>query len=511
MIILINLIIKTKHLRKIIAIILLILFIASNYCGAERVSTSNENNISLNDSTSVVNSLPNLPNKFFNKINNKTSSLNKQLNKQTEKYIRKLTKLEARLKKELYKSDSLKATVLFSSNPEQQYLAFAQKLKKDSAGTIHSMGTEYLPFADSLGGTLAFLNKNPQLLSTSNGEDQAKNALNHLQQLETKLQDADQLKTFIQQRRNQIKEALSKYTGFPASVSKIYNKYSQEQYYYSEQVRQYRQILNDPDKMLMAALSLLNKIPAFTEFMKNNSFLAGLLRVPANYGGPGALSGLQTRDQVLAIIHAQVASGGPNASSAIQSSLQSAQQDINKMKDKISKLGGGSGDMDMPDFKPVQQKTKTFLQRLEYGTNLQTQHAAYYFPTTTDLGLSVGYKISDKNTIGIGASYKVGWGKDLQHVSVTSEGVGLRSFADIQAKKSFYLSGGFEYNYQPLESTGTATANSWRKSGLLGLSKIVSMNTKVFKKTKVQLLWDFLSYEQPREAEHFKFRVGYNF
>lgn len=453
----------------------------------------------------------NLPHKFFNKINNKTTSLDKELNKQTGKYIRKLIKLEARLEKKLYKSDSVKANVLFDNNPEQQYVAFAQKLKKDSACVIHSLGTEYLPFADSLSGSLAFLNKNPQLLSSLKGGDQAKAALDHLLQLETKLQDADQLKAFIQERRSQIKQALSKYTDLPGGVSKIYNNYNKQQYYYSEQVRQYRQILNDPDKMLMTALSLLNELPAFTEFMKNNSFLAGLFRVPANYGGTEALSGLQTRDQVLAIIHAQVASGGPNASSAIQSSLQSGQQDLNNLKNKLGSLGAGSGDMDMPDFKPVQQKTKIFLQRLEYGTNLQTQHAAYYFPTTTDLGLSVGYKISDKNTIGIGASYKVGWGKDLQHISISSQGVGFRSFADIQAKKSFYLSGGFEYNYQPVGWSVTGTVNSWQQSGLIGLSKIVSMNTKVFKKTKIQLLWDFLSYGQPRETQHFKFRAGYNF
>ncbi len=167
--------------------------------------------------------------------------------------------------------------------------------------------------------------------------------------------------------------------------------------------------------------------------------------------------------------------------------------------------------MDMPDFKPVQQKTKTFFRRLEYGTNIQTQHAAYYFPTTTDIGLSIGYKISDKNTIGIGVSYKVGWGSDFQHTNVSTQGIGLRSFVDIQAKKRFYLSGGFEYNFQPVASSAAGTISSWQQSGLIGVSKMVTMKTKVFKKTKIQFLWDFLSYMQIPRTEPFKFRVGYTF
>jgi hypothetical protein len=52
---------------------------------------------------------------------------------------------------------------------------------------------------------------------------------------------------------------------------------------------------------------------------------------------------------------------------------------------------------------------------------------------------------------------------------------------------------------------------SWQQSGLIGLSKIISVKTKFFKKTRLQLLWDFLSYEQVPKAQPIKFRVVYNF
>jgi hypothetical protein len=53
--------------------------------------------------------------------------------------------------------------------------------------------------------------------------------------------------------------------------------------------------------------------------------------------------------------------------------------------------------------------------------------------------------------------------------------------------------------------------SSWQKSGLVGVSKIVSIKSKFFKKTKLQLLWDFLSYQQMPRTQPIKFRVGYNF
>jgi hypothetical protein len=174
---------------------------------------------------------------------------------------------------------------------------------------------------------------------------------------------------------------------------------------------------------------------------------------------------------------------------------------------------------DLQGFKPNDQRTKTFWKRLEYGTNFQTTKSNF-FPVTTDIALSVGYKLNNKSTIGIGASYKLGWGENIKHISITQQGVGLRSFLDVKIKGSFYASGGFEYNYQPLSPeviTNVASLGKWQdptawtRSGLIGISKIVSIKSKFFKKTKVQLLWDFLSYQQVPRIQPVKFRVGYNF
>jgi hypothetical protein len=115
--------------------------------------------------------------------------------------------------------------------------------------------------------------------------------------------------------------------------------------------------------------------------------------------------------------------------------------------------------------------------------------------------------------VGLGASYKLGWGQDIGHISISNQGLGLRSFLDWKIKGGIYATGGFEYNYQqPFGKLDILYhLNSWQQSGLIGITKTVSVRSKWVSQTKAQLLWDFLSYSQIPQAQPFKFRVGYNF
>jgi len=504
---------------------------------------------------SAANKLANFPTKLFGRIESKTASLDQQLTKQTEKYLQRMAKREDKLRKKLSAVDSNAAKNLFAGSADR-YAALVQKLKNDTGSRATGLSGEYRPFTDSLKGTLAFLQQNQQLLGTGSAAGnsinpatltQLQGASCQLQALQAKMQDADQVSQFLQQRQTQIGQYLSKYTQLPSGLTNTYNGYNQQIFYYKQQVQEYKNMLNDPDKQFRTALALLNKVPAFTNFMKSNSVLSGLFNMgsgPSLPGTPGAAQpvvGLATRDQVMAALQNKMGSnstgspgtggtsspgaggagdieasspeaGGyslPNASGLAQQNIGSAQGQI----DQLRSGGGGNGDPSMPDFKPNGQKTRSFLRRLEIGTNLQTTHSNYFFPTTTDVGLSLGYKLTDNNDVGIGASYKIGWGTDINHIRVGSQGVGLRSFVDIQLKKSFFATGGFEYNYQlPFSSLKPLKdLCHWQQSGLLGVSKVVSMKNKVFKNTKIQLLWDFLSYQQIPQTQPFLFRIGYTF
>jgi hypothetical protein len=461
---------------------------------------------------SAIDRISQFPNRIFSKIKNKTDHLDTQLTRQTEKYLKRLARKESKLQQKLYKTDSNAAKILFAGSQEK-YSNFEQLIKTSSNASVTGLSGEYFPHIDSLKGSLAFLNQNQRLVSLRpKFQGQIGGSLSSFNALQSKMQSSEQIKDFIRQRKEQLKYAVSHYSN-SMGLNKYLDQYNKQMFYYSEQIREYKEILNDPGRMEQKALALLNQVPAYKEFMKNNSQLAGLLGISGDYGTAKGIEGLQTREQVQQLIQGQVGAGGTKGMASLQSSLQSAHQQLDQFKDKLSALGGGSGDIDMPKFKPNNQKTKPFLKRLEYGTNLQTTRSNYFFPTTTDIGLSVGYKISNANVVGIGSSYKIGWGRDIQHIHLTSQGMSLRSFIDIQMKKSFYASGGLEYNYQqPFASFQQIRAiHEWQSSGLIGVSKIVSIKSKAFKKTTLSLLWDFLSYYQTPRTQAIKFRVGYNF
>ncbi|HEY4064175.1 MAG TPA: hypothetical protein VGM30_19850, partial [Puia sp.] len=103
------------------------------------------------------------------------------------------------------------------------------------------------------------------------------------------------------------------------------------------------------------------------------------------------------------------------------------------------------------------------------------------------------------------------WGKDISHIAITSQGAGLRSFIETKIKGSFSAYGGFEYNYQEIIYSIRQISNLdyWTKSGLIGVTKQYHISNKV--KGELQLLWDFLSYQQVPKTQAILFRVGYNF
>lgn len=480
-----------------------------------------------------------LPSKFFNRINARTADLDKQLAVQTEKYLARMARQEARLKKKLSKVDSNAANNLFSGNIEQQYALRLQQLKADTGAKARQRAPsgDYLPNVDSLQTSLLFLKQHPNLLAGSKARAaDIQSSLDKLQMTQAKLQDADQLSQLMQQRRQQIQQYLAHYTQLPDGVTNTFNGYKQQMFYYTQQVKEYKETLNDPDKLMTKALQYLDKVPAFNSFVSKNSMLASLFGLSGTFSGPGAggagvttaggagttaasttlssVPGMPSREQVMAAFQGQSGVPALNTSSVMQGNLSSATDQAAQLQDKMASYGNSSGgDLDMPDFTPNMQKTKSFFKRLELGANLQTVQSSNYFPATSDLALSLGYKLNDHNRAGISIGYKIGWGQDINHIHITSQGASLRSFADFRIKKSIYASGGVEYNYQqPFASLAHMPAlHDWQPSALFGVSRITPLNTKLFKTVKMQLLWDALSYQQMPKAPPFKFRIGYGF
>jgi len=440
------------------------------------------------------------PQKFANSVAQTSKKLEDKLVKKSLSMLDKMQKQEEKIYNKLLSTkDSLQAKTQLSLLKEK-YGKLKSNLKTPSilTGSIK----QYIPNLDSLSTSLKFLDQNGI-------GGKVKDAMAKAGSLQDKFQQAEKIKEFIRERKQQLKASLEK-LGMVKQLKKI----NKQVYYYAAQVKEYKDILNDPKKIERKALELLSKTKIWKDFFKKNSFLAGLFPMPVENGGAAqnGFAGLQTRAQVVSFIGNQGGSSTPGFAAALQRNIQSAQGFVDQLRAKLNGLGN-SEDLDMPDFKPNGQKTKSFKKRLELGTNFQSQKSNFYFPTTTDIGFSLGYKINDNSVIGIGSSAKIGWGKDIRNIRVTGQGFSIRSFLDWKIKKSFFASGGFEYDYQQSFSSVRELYNpdSWKKSALLGLTKIVSFKGKLFKKTKVQLLYDFLYKEQMPVTAPLKFRIGYTF
>ncbi|MBK9381707.1 MAG: hypothetical protein IPN39_10295 [Chitinophagaceae bacterium] len=210
-----------------------------------------------------------------------------------------------------------------------------------------------------------------------------------MEALKGQLQKAEDIKQFLKERKQYLKEQLSKF-GFTKELKKI----NKQVYYYAQQLNEYKEILKYPKKTEKKVLELLAKTKLFRDFMRKNSMLASLFRMPGDPNDPAyvaSLAGLQTRAQVNSLIQTQIAAGGPNAQAQFQQNLQAAQSQLNELKDKILKAGGGSSNAEMPEgFKPNNQKTKSFLKRIELGTNIQSQKSTGFLPLTSDIGVVPG-------------------------------------------------------------------------------------------------------------------------
>jgi len=456
---------------------------------------------------STIEALQKIPLKYINTIDSKIEKYSKRITAKTEKTLVKLSKWEIKIKDILDRVSPETSEKLFGNNQT----TFSTLLKKLQEGKAIAEGykTKYNEYRDKLTTSIKYLEDQRDKLD-KNLIQPINTSKKKLDELEQDISNTEAVEAFIKERKKQLMNEAAKYLG----KSKYLTKIDKEAYYYVETLRNYKELFSDKKKAEELAYKILDKIPAFKNFVRQNSMLASLFRIPGNGSNmsPESLAGLQTRASVQAIIQERIATGGPNAQQQFSQNLHQAQAELNKLKEKVLQSGGSSSEANIPNFKPNNQKSKTFLQRLEYGSNFQIAKNNSLVPTTADIALSVGYKLNDKSIIGIGASYKMGMGS-IQRISISHQGIGIRSFVDWKLKKQFFVSGGFEMNYnaQFKNITQLKYSTDWQQAGLVGITKKLNIKTKFFKGTSVQLLYDMLYRQHTPVSQPVLLRMGYNF
>ena len=438
-------------------------------------------------------------------LKKKASSVDEKLDRRTRKYLNSMEGCEMKLRRKLFGKGAAVAKQLFDSTASNY-----NKLKKFSR-TTNLPNLFYSGHLDSVTTSLRFMQP---LLPNAEVKSEIKKAIDKCNRLQETFNQASQVQTYLRQRMLELKEQFEQIGMF-----KELKSFQKQVYHYRAYLSEYEKIFEHESRLEARLKRMILELPQFKQFFSKNSALARMFPNLANTGediSNSKVIGLQTRVAITEYLNTAFGNA-TNMKRAVPQNIQSAQASIDQLRSTLSSLQNGGysnyDDLAIPDFKPNDQRTKNFFRRLECGTNFQSVGSNRFFPVTTDLGLSVGFRLNDKNIIGIGASYKIGWGRNISHLDISSEGAGLRSFLDLKLAKSLCLSGGFEYNYQkPFHSlTIIKDLSAWQQSGLIGVSKLISLNTKIFKKTKIQLLWDFLSYQQRPQTHALKCRIGYNF
>jgi hypothetical protein len=443
-----------------------------------------------------------IPDKYLSQVKQKSDKMERQITQRSEKALSRFMKQEEKLKRRLGRIDSLKANNLFAHSIDSLGSLKSRmkgKLGKYSGALTQSGG----PYLDSLSNSLSFLKDTKGLLSQSKGiTDKLNGSLKSVDNLKDKLAQAEQIKAYIRERKQLLKEQLSQYTGFTKDLQKM----NKEAYYYAQQLKEYKEVFKDKKKAEQKAMEVIRKIPAFNDFMQKHSQLASLFNIQGATASAANLEGLQTRNQVEQLIQQRLGSG-PNASAAVSQQMAEARSKFDELKSKFPDLDNAA---EMPDFKPKEMKTKSFLQRLEFGSNIQFQRSNKFFPTTGDLAGQAAYKFHKNGSAGLGLSYKLGMGTGFDNIHFSGQGMGIRSFIDWKLKGTFFLNGGYEQNYQPdYAGVPEGAGQKWTQSGLIGISKKYKINSKL--KGNMMVLFDFLYNQHVPRTDPVKVRLGYNF
>ena len=456
---------------------------------------------------STIARLQQLPLKYLNQVSSKADKYYNSITSKTEKTLEKLARWEEKIHTLLQKASPETAQRLFGNNQ----LTFADVLKKykETKAAADVYKAQYNEYRDKLTNSIRYLDEQKNKLD-KNIVQPVKGTKEKINRLNNQLDNTEAVEQFIKERKKQLIQQAVQIIG----KSKYLQKINKEAYYYVEILKNYQEIFNDPKKAEELAVKILEKIPAFNEFFQKNSmyssiFAGGGNSVPTtNYAALGYQSNAMVARQIQ-----QSGVGGPNSiQSLTQTNANTFNSPLQELKNRFPNL---SGTEDMPDFKPNAMKSKTFKQRLQFGTNFQFGKATNFLPGTADLGLQLAYKLNSKSNIGLGTNYKLGLGTGWDNIKISSEGIGFRSFLDWKLKANFFVNGGFEYNYyssfkslRDLPAFNNSSVSLWKPSTLLGINKKYSVGKM---KGNMMVLYDFLGKQRTPQTQSLIFRFGYNF
>ncbi len=356
---------------------------------------------------SAAEHLKQLTGRYFSGLDKK---INIYSNRITTKTVRTLTKLSNRknkILKILLKADPSVAERIFGNNQ----LVFATLLQQVKQGETIALQVQalYDKYRDDITTNLNYVAQQNELFDSNLIKKTvvSSSKMNALNAEENNSEAAQQL---IKTRKKQLIQAVLKQAGSSKYLAKI----NKESYYYTETLKNYKELFTYSKKAEETAKEILSKIPTFQRFIQQNSLLAAMFGQgggAASSANGASLAGLQNRASVQSFIQSRIAAGGSNATEAFHQNMEQTQAALSTLKEKLANAltGAGSGEGNMQDYVPTDMKqTETFDQCIEYSSNIQFSRINRLMPGTSGISLNLGYRLNAKVAVGIAGSYKLG-------------------------------------------------------------------------------------------------------
>ncbi len=441
-------------------------------------------------------------NKFISSSKNSSELLSKRIVRTNKRYLKKYFRSENKLHRKLCKLNPELADNIFSLKRDPLY--YHQNDPNCLTAIKNNSGSkEYFPKIDTLKSALDFLKKNSEY---DNGIDSLKLAESTIesQKLEDELSQSSKLQQYFRERKMLSKGLVNDYPQLKSN----YKDCDKVNYYYHNQIEEYKNKYADFSNVDQKAIELLKNNADFKNFISKNGQLSAFSKIPSDWGNN--LKGLQTIKQTKSLVNKDVKELGAEAKDIVKKNMEPMNNTFDKLKS--GNYGNTTNAADIPSFKPNAVKTKSFLDRVEFGNNFQINPGKNSFPSTLSILFQAGYKITDKIKPGIGVSYILGLGNGWNKTKFSNEGIGLSSFLDYKISNILI----FECGYEKKGSNPASFTNEkgskkmiWDDSALAGIKLKYNYKEKII--PTVSLLYNFLNNQHKTPSSAFIYRVGWDF
>lgn len=338
--------------------------------------------------------------------------------------------------------------------------------------------------------------------------------------LRFQIKRSELIQEYVQEREKFLTQVLKNSTGGSIKMLPI-RKCS---YYLTSQVNEYFRIFKDKSTFERSITSkfeslavfdqpihrdLLSNMPLRTQLSQPELKIADLLKdAPTDTKTTlESMSGLVKNTALK--VDSNLLSAREQAGN-VESKLRQPQT----MKEEVDSLKNTTNqcmhkEKDSSPWCPNPLKTKRFIDRLAFGSNIQFDNRTQFFPSTAILAVQFSYQLHKRSSIGIGSSYLMAFGKRPRSNTLISyellnverifrhNGFGYKACIDFRVLGRVYAAGSFE-QYLRIQEGGfewnnvsQADPNIWQRSCLIGIK--AKVNTSKRSQQTTEILYDFLS------------------